>query len=159
MLGPSAGLWMRFWNIRLRAIAQRLVQEKARECWQAYCHTRNDKSKLSKVWRRVKAMSGQRSDRAPPALTINGNKIELPQDCANEFGKHFAAVNSNDNYDESFASTKIFIECISNQRIARACKSQLPTELHIPFTMQDILLSIKSIEKPLALAKMASPMI
>ena len=92
-------------------------------------------------------MSGQRTERIPPALLIDGHKVDLPKECADEFGRYFAAVNSISNYEEPFVSTKTSMEQLSGYRIAQACKNQSPIELNMPFSLQDIQLAIKSITR------------
>ena len=86
----------------LRGRAQHIIKSAQKNYWQDYCSTLDHSSKLSKVWRTVKSMSGVRSHPTIPALTENNTCYDTNSDKAEMFAQKFAAVSSDENLSDEF---------------------------------------------------------
>ena len=65
---------------RLKGVAQRTIKTAKKTYWHDYDSTLDDKSKIGRVWRTIKKMSGVRASPSIPTIThndINRSKAEL----------------------------------------------------------------------------------
>lgn len=92
-----------------KALAQQVMRAQVKTRWQEFC-TPTKPIKVSKVWSTIRAMQNQSLSRFVPNLVVGGASIVETKDKATAFAKHFASVSNDANYDEPFASLKIFME-------------------------------------------------
>ena len=121
-----------------RAYAQRLIRKSAKEYWQNYCTSLNEKTNIKKVWNTVKKLKGVSTSSSSAALKINGVIVTDPAARAEVFVDHFASVTDDSHYQEPFVSFKPAMEALVRPvRTAQAQKDTHP-ELNAPFSFDEL---------------------
>ena len=87
---------------KLKGIAQRVVKDAKKQHWCDYCNTLDQSSKIGKVWKAIKKMSGVERKRSIPTLTEGDLVYDKNQSKAELFAKAFASVSSNSNLTTEF---------------------------------------------------------
>ena len=81
---------------RMKIKVKKTLEEAKQVYWQNYISSLTVDTTLTSVWRAVKTMSGQYSNRNFP-LVQDGNGLLLETDKANYFASEFSRVSSNEN--------------------------------------------------------------
>ena len=93
----------------------RYVKRNARkESWQAYVSTINCNTPMSKVWKKVRKMSGKYNRGAPPCIQINGILEMDHKKVADALGRNIEYISSTPHYDQEFRTIK---EAKENKRL------------------------------------------
>ena len=92
---------------RLNAAACQTMLYYKRLNWREFLGTVNMYTSLTKIWRVIRALSGQSRSFSPIVLSIDGQCVSDPNLVAEQFGKFFSMISSNDNYSEDFLLHKI----------------------------------------------------
>lgn len=96
---------------RLKGIAQRTIKNSKKNCWRDYCSTLSEKTKVGKVWKTIKRMSGVKTKSAIPTLiTANSPKCADNQSKADLFAQKFVKDSSSQNYPTNFQIRKAAFE-------------------------------------------------
>ena len=91
---------------RQTAIARRVKVLARRESWQAYVSTINRSTPMSKIWGRLRKMTGKFSSHQPPTLTVGTNTTSDPSEVAEYLADHYARVSNAQSYDREFLDVK-----------------------------------------------------
>jgi len=95
---------------RLKAIAQRVIRQTARQHWQSFCDTLHSQTRLGTVWNMARKMNGTKSNPTSVPLIQDGNVVQLNKDKAEVFARSFASVSSTTNYSPDFQRHRTNIE-------------------------------------------------
>ena len=128
---------------RQTAIARRTKLLARRESWRQYISSINRSTPMSKVWSRIRKMSGKYCSHPPPTLNIGGNSSSDPIEVAEHLANHYATVSASRSYNQVFYDIKqraeqhpldfsteqllSYNEPISALEVAGAIKSAKPT--------------------------------
>ena len=95
---------------KLKAVAQRIVKDAKKPHWRDYCSTLDKTSKIGKVWKSVKKMSGVETKRSKPTLKEGDLMYDSNKSKAELFAKKFASVSSNSNLSADFLTRRATVE-------------------------------------------------
>ncbi len=87
---------------RARAVARRVKKDARSESWRRYVSGINADTPPSKVWNRIKKMTGRYSTQPSPFLMYNGEPVTEPRACAELLVDHFASVSSRERHTPAF---------------------------------------------------------
>ena len=87
---------------KLKGVAQRVVKDAKKQHWRDYCSALDKTSKIGKVWKAVKKISGIETKRSMPTLKECDLVYDSNQSKAELFAKKFASVSSNSNLSADF---------------------------------------------------------
>ena len=87
---------------RARAKAQYILKQSMKVSWQNYISTINIYTPMSKIWNKIRKLSGKYTINHPPSLMVNGQLISKQRDVSEIMGNHFSAVSSCNNYSATF---------------------------------------------------------
>ena len=112
---------------KLKGVAQRVVKDAKKQQWHDYCSTLNKTSKIGKVWKAVKKMSGVETKRSIPTFKEGDLMYDNNQSRAELFTKKFASVSSNSILPAEFLTPRATIEQQHTQPVAPSGESNEPT--------------------------------
>lgn len=90
----------------LRAKARFTIRQARKSSWMNYVSTINRSTHTTKVWDKVKKISGKHVSIGIPGIMENGSLQTSTENIANALGRHFSHVSSSDNYSETFLLVK-----------------------------------------------------
>ena len=90
---------------KMKVKVKKTLEEAKQSYWQNYVSSLTVDTTLTSVWRAVKTMSGQYSNRNFP-LVQDGNGLLLETDKANYFASEFSRVSSNENLPADYRETR-----------------------------------------------------
>ena len=112
---------------KLKGIAQSVVKDAKKQHWRGYWNTLNKTSKIGKVWKTIKKMSGVETKRSIPTLKEGDLVYDNHQSKAELFAKKFAGVSSTSCCDRFGRGASLY--CHRLQLFGRLCvRLPLPTE-------------------------------
>ena len=89
-----------------RSRARYVKNEARRSSWKNYVSGLNINTPMSKVWSRIRKMSGKYSAHQAPCLSYNNDVTSNPLLIAEMFADHFENVSSNNSYSANFLRVK-----------------------------------------------------
>lgn len=95
---------------KLKGVAQKTIKMAKKNYWRKYCSTLNHQTKIAKVWKTVKKMSGIRGRANIPAITENNQIYDTNQMKAELFAEKFSSYSSNTNLTQEFIQYKTKFE-------------------------------------------------
>ena len=95
---------------RARARAQYHIKIIKRESWKQYLSTININTPMSKVWTKIRKMTGKYPISHPPTLKINNELLTDTAITSQTLAEHFSSVSSNNHYSEIFNRNRSIIE-------------------------------------------------
>lgn len=93
-----------------KSSAQRTIRNEQNKYWEEYCNSLSETSKLTKVWKMAKRMTGKVTHSNLPCLIQDNNTYTANIDKANIFANHFASVSKNKNLTNNFIRRKNKLE-------------------------------------------------
>ena len=90
----------------VKAKAQLTLKTSERECWQEYCSTINNSTKLESAWKMAKKMSGVRSGEKMTSIKEGDKILTSNEDKAYAIARNIARNSSNNNYPVEFKINK-----------------------------------------------------
>ncbi|XP_058837566.1 uncharacterized protein LOC131693622 [Topomyia yanbarensis] len=93
----------------LRTTARKAVEEAKSASWSRFLDGINADSSTAELWRRINALNGKRRQRGF-TLSLNGTAIVNPGEIANEIGRYFESLSSNDSRPTNFSKRKETLE-------------------------------------------------
>jgi len=91
---------------RWRARARYTKQQAKKQSWQAYVSTLNADTPMTKIWQRIRKMTGKYSQHPAPCLTDGQDVTSDPVRVALLLSQHFQSVSASDGYSPAFATVK-----------------------------------------------------
>ncbi|KAG5886414.1 hypothetical protein JTB14_009311 [Gonioctena quinquepunctata] len=91
---------------RKRAIAEQVSNKAKRDSWHKYAQSINRNTPLTKVWRKIKKITGANAHRGIQELEAQGKTITNPSDIANELATNFSKISANNDHDHKFLTYK-----------------------------------------------------
>lgn len=132
-----------------KATTQKLIRSTQKESWTEYCNSLNSQTKLSSVWRMAKCMAGTHSASAIPTLLTTPTPAISENEKANALASHFAAVSSNQNFDQKFQRKKaIFENLYKDQSPTIHAETAYLNDPIAPFELEDAIKSSKRNKAP-----------
>ena len=127
---------------RARARAHYVLRKTKQESWNNYVSTLTVHTPMSKIWSRVKKMSGKHPPINPPCLLVNGNYVSESLEVANALASHYASVSNGSTYSDSFRARRANIE-------AREINfhSTEEEEYNSPITLNELKTSLRQCSK------------
>lgn len=92
---------------RLKGVAQYKIKHKAKQHWANYCNSIDKNTKLTRVWKKLKSMSGTRSNFGVQTLKVGDTEAVTSRDKADLLANQYEKTSSNENYSEHFLLNKI----------------------------------------------------
>jgi len=133
---------------RLKAIAQRVIRQTARQHWQSFCDTLHSHTRLGTVWNMARKMNGTKSNPTSIPLIQDGNVVQLNKDKAEVFARSFASVSSTTNYSPDFQRHKTNIEQNHTYLFTNnSPDTEITSCLNKDFTKQELSLAINQFKK------------
>jgi exonuclease III len=124
---------------RLKAAAQRLIRDAAKQHWQDYCATLSGQTRLATVWGMARKMNGARCSPSSSALTVNGTVYDRDADKAELLAQRFAEISSSANYSPEFRSHKSDIESNNAELFANdGPDTTMSGRLNAEFSQQEL---------------------
>ena len=114
-------------DYKLKGVAQRVVKDAKKQHWRDYCSTLDKTSKIGKVWKAVKKMSGIKTKRSIPTFKEGDLVYDRNQFKAELFAKKFASVSSNSNLSADFLTRRATFEQQHSQPVAPSGESNETT--------------------------------
>ena len=91
---------------RLRARARLVIKESKKASWMKYVSSINNRTPLSQVWNKVRAISGTRHVHGISCLRFQGVTIHTPGEICDVLGQSFAKTSSDESYPAAFLSIR-----------------------------------------------------
>ena len=91
---------------KMKGVGQRVVKNAKKQHRRDYCNTLDKTSKIGKVWKAVKKISGVETKRSIPALEEGDLVYDNNQSKTELFAKNFANVNSKSNLSAKFLTRR-----------------------------------------------------
>jgi len=133
---------------RLKAIAQRVIRQTARQHWQSFCDTLHSQTRLGTVWNMARKMNGTKSNPTSVPLIQDGNVVKLNKDKAEVFARSFASVSSTTNYSPDFQRHRTNIEQNHTYLFTNnSPDTEITNYLNKDFTNQELSLAINQFKK------------
>ena len=124
---------------RARARAQYYKNQIKQESWKQYISTININTPMSKVWSKIRKMTGRYKSNHPPCIETPNGIISDQQQVAQILSEHFASVSSSQNYSDNFNRHR------TRQERARInFNSRNNEEYNAPITMNELLGALRS---------------
>ena len=95
---------------RLKGVAKRTIKTAKKTYWRDYDSTLDDKSKIGRVWRTLKKVSGVRASPSIPTITQNGVVYDANRSKAELFVQQFYDVSADKNLTPYFMAHRIKFE-------------------------------------------------
>lgn len=89
-----------------RSKAQYRLRSIKRKSWQEYISKINTTTPMSKIWTRIRKLSGKYPVTHPPCILHNGNLVGDQQQVSELLADHYSSVSSNTNYLDIFKQTQ-----------------------------------------------------
>ena len=87
---------------RARAHAKRTLHTARVESWKRYVSSLNDKTPMSKIWKRIRKIRGSYSPINSPILTDNGDVISESIEVAERLADHYQFISSNNHHPNHY---------------------------------------------------------
>ena len=81
-----------------------------KESWEKFVSSINVNTPMSKVWSRIRKMTGNYNSHPPPTLRVGGTTHTDPQEVSELFATHYSSVSSNSGYSPTFCNLKLIAE-------------------------------------------------
>lgn len=121
---------------QMRAIARRTLKQSKKDSWRAYISSLTKETPTAEVWRKIKFMTGRRTQTLIPALSDPDNKLILSDtEIANTLASNFSRKSSDSCYSERFLDYKQNYE----SRIPMTNPPQTNPTLNLPITQEELL--------------------
>lgn len=122
-----------------RARARRTLKEARRASFRSFLSSLTCQTPMSKVWKRVRRISGKYTPTPPPVLNINGTVVAEGVAVANTIGESFAHVSR-----RASRSPAVQRELASQERHALDFSSFGVETYNVPFTLLDVLTALST---------------
>lgn len=133
---------------RLKAVAQKVIRNVARQSWQDYCSTLTGQTRLSTVWQMARKMNGITCSPSETALHDADKIVTTDRDKADLFAKQFAKVSSSMNYSAQFRQHKLDVETNRQEMFANdAPGSEMTAALNAEFSIGELNMAIGQTRK------------
>lgn len=131
-----------------KAIAQREIRSAQKTCWQNYCSSLTEASKLSSVWNMARKMTGKTSGRRAITLIKSGKPVTNSHDVAELFVEHYSNVSSNCNLSSDLLRRRQRLEKKWEKSASKF--NSKTASLNLPFTFFELENAIKFSKKKTA---------
>ena len=136
---------------KLKAIAQRVLKDAKKQHWRDYCNTLNKTSKIGKLWKTIKKMSGVETKRSIPTLKEGDLVYDNNQSKAELFAKKYASVSSNSNITTEFLTRRATFQQQHSQPVAPSGESNGTTTddgaINTPFEPHELRKALRQCKK------------
>ena len=127
---------------RARARAQYHIKLIKRESWKQYIGEININTPMSKVWTKIRKMTGKYPSHHPPTLMVNNQLLTDSAITSQTLAMHFSSVSSNNNYPDNFNRTRIRLE---QTAIDFTAPPNNQTEIYnLPISENELIQALKS---------------
>ena len=127
---------------RARAISVKTLKQTKKASWESFVSTLNVDTPMTKIWSRVKKMSGKYSPHTSPCLLVDGEYMTDPAAVANKLADHYDHVSSGSTYSQRFQTRKSNIEAIP---IDFSTNEEL--DYNVPLTLTELKGALKQSKK------------
>lgn len=125
--------------LRNQAKQRRYFKKAKRDSWIYYINGINSKTPSSKIWKKIKKLSGKFVPSPLPSLKINDVIITDPNEVAAKFGEHFSNISNPNKYSPKF-------QRIRNSRTIPNFTSNNEESYNAPFTIRELRDALSSTE-------------
>ena len=134
---------------RLKAQTQKEIRQAARNHWAKFCSTLDKNTSLGKVWKLVKAMSGnqQKPHLAQIPLLVNSNTVIDNKEKADIIATHFSTVSHDNNFDPRFLTLKQQNEPAIKLAIDSYCKINCNIGINQKLGIHELLKAIRELKE------------
>jgi ribonuclease HI len=91
---------------RARARSKYIARKAREESWQQYASSLNSRTPISKVWKRVKKISGKFTPPTAPTIELGGVLLTSPQEVGNAFARHLSDISRGNTQSVAFTRYK-----------------------------------------------------
>lgn len=92
---------------RARARSQYFIRKIKKESWKQYISSINIKTPMSKVWTKIRKMTGRYPPNHPPCISMGNRTISDRPTVSRLLAEHYSSVSSSENYSANFNRSRV----------------------------------------------------
>lgn len=124
---------------RARARAKYVQRMARKKSWKDYVSSLNEKTPMTKIWKRIKKMKGKNTSDSTPYLMRGDAMITDPEEVAEMLADHYSNISSSESYSQDFLRLKARAE-----RTPIEFNEENNADYNVPMSLLELKIALKS---------------